>query len=204
LPSLFSICIDQLRMVLKMLCAYALPCLHPVNVDRVRAWSMHRYQDSVSAMNLNVFFVSFLGYQEKPLSDSGAAVEEGDDMDSGTSFGARSVEISVNTIVEIMIFEQEYLTLHRQPERLMWMPTPTSPARLSQVDLQISLPWTSCNFYADCLVIHNPMGVLTGPLQCLCGHVQITFRTPPAFTFVCHCRLCRRSRQVSTIHIQDS
>ena len=61
LPSFFSVCIDQLRIVLKMLCPYALACLHSVNVDGVLAWSMHRNQAFLSMMILNAFFVSFLG-----------------------------------------------------------------------------------------------------------------------------------------------
>lgn len=37
--------------------------------------------------------------------------------------------------------------------------------------------------------------VVADKLKCLCGQVEISFREPPRFTFVCHCRVCRRCRQ---------
>ena len=46
------------------------------------------------------------------------------------------------------------------------------------------------------LLIHSTVFILTGPLKCLCGRIHITFQAPPAFTFICHDQISRRTRQV--------
>ena len=46
------------------------------------------------------------------------------------------------------------------------------------------------------LLIHSTVFFLTGPLKCLCGSVNITFHAPPAFTFICHDQISRRTHQV--------
>lgn len=61
------------------------------------------------------------------------------------------------------------------------MPMMASSAMVGQIDLD-------ANPYARCSTVPSKV-------KCLCGHVEISFRAPPRFTFMCHCRVCRHCRQ---------
>jgi hypothetical protein len=61
------------------------------------------------------------------------------------------------------------------------MPEMAPKAMAGRLDLDAN-PYTRCS-------------TIPSKLRCLCGQVEISFRAPPRFTFMCHCRVCRHCRQ---------